>query len=97
MPDYRDDHFEWDLEKAADNIRNHQVAFEQACEIFEDPRYRWLPDELHSDAEDHYKAIGFTRGGRLLAVIYCDRGARRRIISAWRASPHEHEAYDAGF
>lgn len=97
MADYRDDHFEWDLEKAAENIRNHQVPFGEAREIFDDPRYRWLPDELHSDEEDHYKAIGFTRHARLLAVIYCERGVRRRIISAWKATPYEYEAYDAEF
>lgn len=95
MTDYRDEDFEWNLSKAADNRREHEgVSFEEAREIFEDPRYLWSFDELHSDKEDHYKAIGFTRGARLLTVIYCDRGPRRRIISAWKAAPHEYDAYD---
>jgi uncharacterized DUF497 family protein len=96
MADYRDDDFEWDLDKAADNLRDHGVSFHEAREVFDDPRYVWLPDELHSVDEDHYRSIGFTRRGRILAVIYCERGPRRRIISAWKASPHQRDAYEAG-
>lgn len=73
------------------------MSFEEASEIFDDPGYLWLPDEIHSVEEDNYRAIGFTRRGRILAVIYCERGQRRRIISAWKASPHERDAYDAEF
>ena len=31
MADYRDDDFEWDLEKAANNLLDHNVSFYEAC------------------------------------------------------------------
>jgi hypothetical protein len=96
MADFHDDEFEWDLEKAAENVKNHEVSFEEARQIFEG-RYRWPPDELHSNEEDRYKAIGFSGRGRMLTVSYCERGPRKRIITAWKASPHEFDAYDAAF
>jgi len=68
MADYRDDEFEWDREKAEENRKNHGVSFDEAREVFDDPRRKWLRDELNSEEEDRYKSIGFTRGARLLTV-----------------------------
>ena len=95
MADHRDDYFEWDLEKAEENRNDHGVSFEEAKEVFDDPRRKWLRDELNSEEEDRYKSIGFTRRARLLTVAYCERGPRTRIISARKASATEREAYDS--
>jgi uncharacterized DUF497 family protein len=32
--------FEWDSDKATTNLRNHDVSFEIACEVFFDPFLR---------------------------------------------------------
>ena len=34
--------FEWDSNKAATNVRKHNVSFEMACEAFFDPFLRYL-------------------------------------------------------
>ena len=52
-------------------------------------------DEIHSDFEDRYKIIG--RVGKILAVIYTERGDRNRIISARRATFREEEEYFGQF
>ena len=96
MVDFRDDDFEWDLDKEAQNLKTHGVSFHEAREVFEG-RYRWLPDELHSDEEERCRAIGFSRSGRILTVSYCERVQRKRIISSWKSSPHECDAFDEPF
>ena len=38
--------FEWDSQKAAVNLRKHNVSFELACEAFFDPFVCYLDDEI---------------------------------------------------
>ena len=40
--------FEWDPNKARENIRRHKVSFEQAAHIFRDPLAISIFDEEHS-------------------------------------------------
>ena len=42
--------FEWDKEKAKQNLRNHKVSFEEAMTVFYDPLSATFDDEDHSDA-----------------------------------------------
>ena len=86
--------FEWDPDKAEQNLRDHGVSFREASEVFADPRFRFLFDSEHSDDEDRYLGIGFTRKGRLLRVGYCERGDNIRIINAWKADTTYRAAYD---
>lgn len=37
--------FEWDSQKADENLRKHNVSFETACEAFFDPFVLWLDYE----------------------------------------------------
>lgn len=46
--------FEWDPEKAKKNIRKHEVDFEEASSVFDDPMFITVIDEEHSDDEEHY-------------------------------------------
>ena len=85
--DYCDDRFEWAFAKAAGNIRDHKVSFEDARLAFDDLRAldEYLPDD--SDDEERRKLVGLA-GDRLVAVIYTERAGgdglmRVRIISAW--------------
>jgi len=61
--------FEWNANKARDNIRKHKVGFDEAKTIFNDPYLATYSDEFHSDSEDRYISIGYsTRNQILLAV-----------------------------
>jgi len=43
--------FEWDPTKAAENLKNHGVTFEEALTVFGDPLARILDDPDHSIEE----------------------------------------------
>ena len=85
--------FEWDEEKAASNIRDHDgVAFEQAAAAFSDMfAVAWI-DEREDYGEERSVLLGMT-GGQLLYVAYTERGDNIRIISARRATRHEQDIY----
>jgi len=85
--------FEWDEEKAARNIRDHDgVAFEQAAAAFSDTfAVEWI-DEREDYGEERRVLLGMT-GGQLLYVAYTERGDNIRIISARRATRHEQDIY----
>jgi uncharacterized protein len=82
---FDDGRFEWDEEKAALNAASHGVTFEEAREVFDDPRAVEFFDPEHSDEEPRYARIGLS-GRRLLFVVFTERGDRTRIIHARKAS-----------
>ena len=82
---------EWDDEKNKINKQKHKITFEFAAKIFlDDNRYDDY-DEFHSDDEERIKVIG--KVGKILAVIYTERGEKYRIISARLATKGEVEKY----
>lgn len=87
--------FEWDDEKAEINKRKHKVMFSIAAKVFLDDYRIEDYDELHSDAEERRKVIG--RVGKVLVVIYTERGENIRIISARTANKKEQEDYYGQF
>ena len=87
--------FEWDDNKAEKNFKKHKLKFEDAAWVFLDEFKIDEYDELHSDFEDRYKIIG--RVGKILAVIYTERGEKFRIISARYADKNEQEEYYGQF
>jgi len=82
---------EWDDNKAEINFKKHGIYFEDAAWIFLDENRIEEFDELHSDYEDRIKVIG--RVGKILAVIYTERGEKYRIISARYATKKEIDNY----
>jgi len=62
--------FQWNKKKARQNLRNHQVSFEEASTVFGDTRSRTIDDPLHSEEEDRYVIIGQSARGRLLVVVH---------------------------
>lgn len=81
--------FEWDSRKAAANLVKHKVSFEEAATAFGDP-FGWIvADPRHSSGEERFVLLGISRGRRLIAVMYTDRGHTIRIISARRATNDE--------
>lgn len=85
---------EWDPAKARSNRRKHDITFEEAATMFNDPFSATIPDPLHSDAEKRYVIIGRSLRQRILVVIHTDRGSRIRIISARIANVHERRTYE---
>ena len=76
--------FEWDEGKALKNAKKHRVSFEQAQQVFDDPRAVPFEDLEHStDDETRYVMIGMSSIG-LLLVSFTYRDAVVRLISAHR-------------
>jgi uncharacterized DUF497 family protein len=85
--------FEWDPDKEGKNISRHDVAFDEASSIFDDPMYITFLDEEHSIDEERYITIGLSNKGRLLLVAHAERNDRIRIISARKATKNEEKFY----
>ena len=51
--------FEWDPVKANTNKRKHNIFFEIAATIFNDPDALTIFDEAHSEFEDRWIALVF--------------------------------------
>lgn len=60
--------FEWDESKAERNRSKHEVSFEEAKTVFDDPLYVDFYDPDHSKDEARYLIIGASNQGRLLIV-----------------------------
>jgi uncharacterized protein len=88
----QDEQFEWDDRKAAENLREHGIAFDKAVKAFADPfAFDWL-DEREPYGEERCNLLGMCEGV-ILHVTYTERGERIRIISARRAERHEQDNY----
>jgi uncharacterized DUF497 family protein len=86
--------FSWDPAKAAKNVANHGVTFEEAKEVFSpdvDPLEEY--DLENSDAERRFRTIGPIRRGIVLAVWTERHADTIRIISARFATPSERARY----
>ena len=85
--------FEWDETKAISNALKHDVDFDEATAVFEDPA-RIVEDVTKPEyGEARFKVIGKMGDMLIAAVIYTDREERIRIISARRANKREREKY----
>ncbi len=88
--------FEWDEKKAKSNRSKHQVTFEEASTIFDDPLFITLLDIEHSTDEERYITIGVSNKNQLLLVAHTDSGGQIRIISARKATNNERRFYEEG-
>jgi len=88
--------FEWDYEKAIQNIRKHGVSFEEAATVFGDQLSLTIDDPFHSNIEERYITIGMSLRSRLLVVVHTDRENNIRIISSRTATARERKAYEEG-
>ena len=86
--------FEWDLAKAAANLVDHGVSFEQSATVFEDPLAKIHDDPEHSSTERRAIIVGHSLEGRLLVVSFTDRGSNIRLISARPATRLERRDYE---
>jgi uncharacterized DUF497 family protein len=86
--------FEWDEAKAASNLEKHGVGFEEAQTVLNDPHAITIFDHLHSGDEDRFVDIGLSMHGRVVVVVYTERGERIRIVSSRLAAPLEQHEYE---
>jgi uncharacterized protein len=86
------DGFEWDADKARDNVRKHGVTFEEAVLVFADPSAVEGADDASGEAR--LTVIGLARNG-VVFVVFVERGVRIRIISARPATNVELILYRA--
>ena len=83
--------FEWDKEKYAANLWKHNVKFEEAAEVFFDPLS--IYDDVSVEEERREYVLGFSYSAKMLFVVFVERGARTRIISARPATAQERNDY----
>ncbi len=88
--------FEWDENKAKANRQKHKVSFDEAVTVFVDPFSVTIPDPDHSESERRYINIGISEKGRLIVVVYTERGASIRVISCRKATSAERRFYEEG-
>ena len=86
--------FEWDPNKAAQNLRKHSVSFEEAATVFRDDLSITVPDPDHSVEEERFITVGLSSQDRLLMIAHVDRGDCIRIISARELTPRERRQYE---
>ena len=84
--------FEWDEDKDKANQRKHQISFEEAAEVFYYPIYETVDTRFEYG---EVRLIGIGRNSQLiiLTVVYTEREARIRIISARIANKQEEKLY----
>ncbi|HEV2206902.1 MAG TPA: BrnT family toxin [Candidatus Acidoferrales bacterium] len=88
--------FEWDENKNHRNLRKHEVRFETATLVFEDP-FAITQRDSRFEAEERWITIGAIGQGSILLVVHTlfESGEEEviRIISARAAESHERKAY----
>ena len=88
--------FEWHSKKAARNLKDHGVSFDEAATIFDDPFQVHYPDDAHSFGEQRYICLGFSNQGRLLMLAYTEPVPDTfHIITAREVTRREQREYES--
>ena len=85
--------FEWDEEKAKENLEKHGIDFADAVTAFEDTMALTMPDPA-SEEEERFVTLGTDSLERLLVIAYTWRDDRIRLISARKATRRERRRYE---
>jgi len=86
--------FEWNKEKAEANLKKHEVSFDEAKTVFNDPLFVIFADPDHSFEENRFIIMGESNQNRLLVVSYTERPPKTRLISAREATRPERKNYE---
>lgn len=92
--------FSWDEAKNKDNLLKHDISFEAAQLVFDDPLHISRQDRIEN-GEARWQTLGSAGGVVLLLVAHTWRdteteGEHIRIISARRATKLERKVYEQG-
>jgi uncharacterized DUF497 family protein len=84
----------WNKTKAAENLAKHHVSFETAQYVFSDPKRieRFDMSEKNTSGEERWQTLG--KVGKVLFVVYTERGDTKHIISARLADKNDRRSYD---
>ncbi|MEL6456270.1 MAG: BrnT family toxin, partial [Cyanobacteria bacterium J06623_5] len=85
---------QWDPNKAASNLRKHNVDFADAVSAFADELAITIEDKR--SVEERFILIGLDALGRVLVVVYTWRDSEIRLISARKATRSERQQYAEG-
>jgi uncharacterized DUF497 family protein len=85
--------YEWDENKAASNLRKHNIMFSDAVAVFED-EMALSREDTDSFDEQRFVLIGIDFMARILTVVYTYRYGTIRLISARRATKKERKIYE---
>lgn len=85
--------YEWDAEKAAQNLAKHNVDFSGARSVFKDIDALVAPDNRRDYREPRFNIIAKDIAGDVLTVTFTIRGDVVRLISARKASRDERKRY----
>ncbi len=86
--------FEWNTEKAEANLKKHEVSFDEAETVFNDPLFVIFADPDHSFEENRFIIMGVSNQNRLLVVSYTERPPKTRLISPREATRPERKKYE---
>lgn len=90
--------FEWEAKKSRENLLKHDVRFETAVLVFDDPYALTQRDLTHDEKEDRFITLGAIGPGSVLFVVHTWRGddgrEKLRIISARAATARERTLYE---
>ena len=87
--------FEWDASKATLNLSKHEVSFDEATTVFDDPLARIFDDLDHSLEDQREIIVGHSINGRLLLVCFVERTEDViRIVSARSLTRTERKDYE---
>lgn len=89
--------FDWDENKAENNLKKHGISFDEAKTVFYDDFARIFYDSAHSDNEVRELIIGFSNRNRLIIVSYTERSDYIRLISARKVTKKEGKLYEEFF
>ena len=89
--------FAWDEKKSRQNLRKHDIRFETAVLVFDDP-YAITQRDLAFEDEERWITVGAIGLGSILLVVHTFYEEHDeeviRVISARAAESHERKAYE---
>ena len=86
--------FEWDDGNLTKNWEKHQVSALECEQVFFNRPLISFPDELHSETEPRFYALGQTDTGRRLFIVFTARSDLIRVVSARDMSRKERKIYE---
>lgn len=88
--------FEWDPQKAQENLQKHQLDFRVAIGVFFNPHF--TREIVRADmTERRWLAIGAIDGDVVVCLVYTIREGAIRLISARHASRQERRLFHEQF
>ena len=92
-------HFEWDEDKNRENNKRHDISFEEAREVFDDPFHISIMDRRFDYFEERWITVGSSKSKRVIVIGHLyflkeDGEEVIRIITARKATKKEREQYE---